>query len=56
MYDEHWYENTPEGLKITSALTMREPLSFLWYQVVMKDIMKHLSDDIRLQINEAKKV
>ncbi len=56
MYDEHWYEDTPEGLKITSTLTMRGPLSFLWYQIVMKDIVKHLSDDIRLQINEAKKV
>lgn len=56
MYDEHLYEDTSEGLKITSTLTMHGPLAFLWNKIVMKNIVGHLPEDIKLQISEAKKI
>ncbi len=56
MYDEHWYEDTPEGLKITSTLTMRGPLAFLWNKIVMQKMADHIAEDIANQISEAKKL
>lgn len=55
MYGEHWYEDTSDGLKITITMSIIGPLAFLWNKIVMKDIVDHLPDDIRMQINEAKK-
>ena len=56
MYDEHLYENTPEGLKITSVLTMKGPLAFLWHMIVMKDLAAQMPEHIQEQIAEAKKL
>ncbi len=54
MYGEHSYESTPEGLKLTITMSISGPLAFLWNKIVMKDIVSHLPEDIRLQISEAK--
>lgn len=56
MYGEHFYENTSEGLKITITMSISGPLGFLWNLIVMKDIVRHLPEDVRTQINEAKKI
>lgn len=56
MYGEHSYESTPEGLKLTITMSISGPLAFLWNKIVMKDIVSHLPEDIRLQISEAKKL
>lgn len=54
LFDEHSYENTKDGLKITIKLTMKGFLSPLWYALVMKDMSKQLSGDIAKQINVIK--
>jgi hypothetical protein len=56
MYGEHFYDVTPEGLKITITMSISGILGFLWNQIVMKDIVTHLPDDVKSQINEAKKI
>jgi hypothetical protein len=56
MYGEHFYENTSEGLKITITMSISGPLSLFWNQIVMKDIVSHLAEDVKKQINEAKKI
>jgi hypothetical protein len=54
MHGEHWYENTPEGLKITVRMTMSGMLAPLWNKIVMKNIVDHLAEDIDNQISSAK--
>ena len=56
MYGEHWYEETPQGLKITVTMTITGILSALWYQIVMKDIVANLEKDQKTLIEAAKKV
>ncbi len=56
MYGEHWYEETPQGLKITVTMTITGILSPLWYQIVMKDIVAKLEKDQKTLIEAAKKV
>lgn len=55
MYGEHWYEETPQGLKITVTMTITGILSALWYKAVMKDIVANLEKDQRALIAEAAK-
>jgi len=55
MYGEHWYEETPQGLKITVTMTMTGVLSALWYMIVMKDIVAGLEKDQKALIAEAAK-
>ncbi|WP_455592898.1 hypothetical protein [Bacteroides sp.] len=54
LYDEHLYENTKDGLKITIKLTIKGFLSQLWYVLVMKDMSNQLANDIAKQINVIK--
>jgi len=56
MYGEHWYEETPQGLKITVRMTMTGVFSALWYQIVMKDIVAGLERDTKSLIAASKKV
>ena len=56
MNGEHWYEDTPQGLKITVTMTITGLLSGLWYKLVMKDIVQRLPEEIKSQIAEAKKL
>ena len=54
MRDEHWFEQTVDGLKITVRLTISGLLSRLWYQLVMKGMVKGLEHEIENQIKVAK--
>ena len=56
MTGEHFFEETPEGLKLTVTMSINGPLSFLWYRIIMKDIVNRLPEDLKTLINEAKKI
>jgi hypothetical protein len=56
MYGEHWYEETPQGLKLTVTMTISGVLSALWYRIVMKNIVANLEKDQLTLIEEARKV
>jgi hypothetical protein len=56
MYGEHWYEETPQGLKITVTMTISGVLAALWYRIVMKDIVANLEKDQKTLIEAAKKM
>lgn len=38
MYDAHELEETPEGLRITNTITVTGPLSFIWVNLVAKNV------------------
>lgn len=54
MYDEHWYEETAEGLRITSKRTMTGLFSKIWYKLVMKNMVDNIESEIDNQIENAK--
>jgi hypothetical protein len=56
MYGEHWYEETPQGLKITVTMTITGILSALWYKIVMKDIVARLDEDQKALIAASAKM
>jgi Polyketide cyclase / dehydrase and lipid transport len=56
MYGEHTFEETPNGLKITTTMKVEGPLSFLWVKLVAKDIVDHLPQEIPEQVKFASKL
>ncbi|WP_294205035.1 polyketide cyclase [uncultured Chryseobacterium sp.] len=56
MYDEHLFEDTPEGLKITNTITVKGVLGFLWVRLVAKNIVHSWPEDVANQIRSAKKL
>ncbi len=56
MFGEHWYEETSDGVKITVTMTIKGILSFLWYKIVMKELVEHLPEDVKNQIQAAYKL
>ncbi len=56
IYDDHIYEETKEGLKITGIITVKGLLGFLWVKIVAKKMADNLQDDIQKQINTASKL
>lgn len=56
MYDEHVFEETPEGLKITNIITVKGLLGFLWVKLVAKKIVDALPIDVQEQIKAASKL
>ncbi len=56
MYDEHIFEETPNGLKITNTISVRGVLAFLWIKIVAQDLVKHLPQDVARQIDSASKL
>lgn len=56
MYDEHLFEETSDGLKITNTITVKGFLSFLWVKLVAKNIVNSLPKDVENQIESAKKL
>lgn len=54
MYDEHIFEETPDGLKITNTISVKGLLSFLWVKIVAQNIVNSLPKDIENQIKFAK--
>ncbi|MBN9298041.1 MAG: SRPBCC family protein [Filimonas sp.] len=55
MYDNHTFEETPEGLKITNTISVTGILSFLWIKLVAQNIVNALPADIPKQVAAAKK-
>jgi len=56
IYDDHIYEETEEGLKITGIITVKGLLGFLWVKIVAQKLADNLPDDIQRQINTASKL
>ncbi|HEV8511823.1 MAG TPA: SRPBCC family protein [Cyclobacteriaceae bacterium] len=56
MYDEHLFEETPQGLKITNTITVKGILSFLWVKIVAQKIADALPTDMQQQIKTASKL
>ncbi|WP_055096273.1 SRPBCC family protein [Flavobacterium aquidurense] len=56
MYDEHLFEETPDGLKITNIITVKGILGFLWVKLVAQKIVDALPADVQGQIKAASKI
>ena len=56
MFDEHKFEETPEGLKITTTITVTGFLGFLWKKIVAQDIVNGLSTEMVEQVKYASKL
>jgi len=56
MYDNHQFEETPDGLKITNTITVTGILGFLWKKIVAQKIVDALPTDMQEQIKAASKL
>jgi len=56
MYGEHVFEETPNGLKITTTMRVEGLLSFLWVKLVAKNIADGLPNEMPEQIKFASKL
>ena len=56
MYDEHLFEETSEGLKISNTISVKGPLGFLWVKLVARKIVESLPTDVENQIKTASKL
>jgi hypothetical protein len=56
MYDDHTFEETPQGLKITNTITVEGILGFLWRKIVAQKIVDNLPTDMEQQIKAAGKL
>lgn len=54
MYDQHTFEQTPDGLRITNTITVTGLLGFFWRKVVAQKIVDNLPADVQQQIRAAK--
>ena len=54
MYGKHTFEQTPDGLRVTTTITVVGILGFLWRKIVAQKIVNDLPKDIEIQINAAK--
>jgi hypothetical protein len=56
MYDEHLFEDTPDGVKITNTIWVTGLLSFIWIKLVAQKIVDDTPADMQKQIVAAKKL
>jgi hypothetical protein len=56
MYDEHKFEETPQGLMITATITVKGILGFLWKKLVAQNIVNGLPAEMSEQIKYASKL
>ena len=56
MYGEHTFEETANGLKITTTMKVEGILGFLWKKIVAQKIVDDLPKDMQQQIITAKKL
>lgn len=56
MYGEHLFEETPEGLKMTTTMKVEGILGFLWRKIVAQKIVDGLPSDMQIQIKAASKL
>ncbi|MBL7814350.1 MAG: SRPBCC family protein [Saprospiraceae bacterium] len=54
MYGEHTFEETANGLKITTTMKVEGILGFIWRKIVAQKIVDALPEDMQQQINSAK--
>lgn len=54
MFGEHNFEETPEGLKLTTTMKVEGLLGFFWRKIVAQKIVDALPADMQQQINTAK--
>jgi hypothetical protein len=53
MYGEHTFEETNDGLRITTTMKVEGPLSFLWVKLVASEIVSHLPQEMEIQAAHA---
>ena len=56
MTGEHLLEDTAEGLRITTTMTVKGILGFLWVKLVAQNIVNNLAKDTANQIKAASKL
>ena len=56
MFDNHTFEETPQGLKITNTISVTGALGFLWRKIVAQKIVDSLPNDMQTQIKSASKL
>jgi hypothetical protein len=56
MYGEHTFEETPDGLKITTTMKVEGPLGFLWRKIVAENIANSLPAEMMHQVTYASKL
>ena len=56
MYGEHTFEETPNGLKITTTMTVEGVLAFLWIKIVAQKIVNGLPVEMVEQVKLASKL
>jgi len=53
MYDRHSFEETPDGLKVTTTLYVKGFLSFVWIKLVAQKLADALPLEMKKQIERA---
>ena len=56
MYGEHTFEETPNGLRITTTMRVEGLLAFLWIKLVAQNIVNSLPTEMIAQIKAASKL
>jgi hypothetical protein len=56
MYGDHTFEETPEGLKLTTTMKVEGFLGFLWKKLVAQKIVDDLPNNMAIQIKAASKL
>lgn len=56
MFGNHRFEETPEGLKVTTTMTVTGPLGFLWRKLVAQDIVNSLPQEMVQQARTASRL
>ena len=56
MYGNHVFEETPDGLKITTTMSVEGPLGFLWKKIVAQGIVDALPVEMEQQVKHASRL
>lgn len=56
MYGEHAFEDTPDGLKMTTTMKVEGILGFFWVKMAAQKIVAGLPADMQAQIKAASKL
>ena len=56
MYDQHTFEKTAQGLRITNTISVTGLLAFVWIRLVAQNIVKGLPEEVATQIKAASKL
>lgn len=56
MYGEHVFEDTKDGLRMTTTMKVEGPLGFLWRKIVAQGIVDALPSEMANQVKVASKL